>query len=148
VRDAPRAFADTRHKRVLWDGHSSVLERAIICHGAAKAGLGILAAMDAAITSRSDRYEKVIAGNESVTHHQPFGGVPTFVFEREPFFGQEPHRPVDLAYEGKGAWLAGDRSNPPAPGVAPARVSSTPQRSASGRSNSAHFGSKRKSKRE
>jgi 2-hydroxychromene-2-carboxylate isomerase len=45
--------------------------------------------MDATISADPDRYERIIADNEK--DHAAFGhwGVPTFVFENEPFFGQD-----------------------------------------------------------
>jgi 2-hydroxychromene-2-carboxylate isomerase len=55
---------------------------------AAEAGFD-LAAMDAAIAADPDRYEKVIAGNEQDHANSGHWGVPTFVFENEPFFGQD-----------------------------------------------------------
>jgi 2-hydroxychromene-2-carboxylate isomerase len=48
-----------------------------------------LATMDAAITADPDRFEKIIAGNEQDHANSGHWGVPTFVFENEPFFGQD-----------------------------------------------------------
>lgn len=75
--------------RVLWDGSvAGWNEGDHLARAAEKAGFD-LAAMDAAITADPDRYEQVIAENE--TDHAASGhwGVPTFVFENEPFFGQD-----------------------------------------------------------
>ena len=43
--------------------------------------------MDEAVAADPDRYEAIITTNEK----------PTFVFEKEPFFGQH-YRPADLAH--------------------------------------------------
>lgn len=75
--------------RVLWDGSVSGwnegdhLERA-----AEKAGFD-LAKMDATISADPDRYEQVITENERDHAASGHWGVPTFVFENEPFFGQD-----------------------------------------------------------
>ena len=41
------------------------------------------------IAADPDRYEQVIAGNEQDHAASGHWGVPTFVFENEPFFGQD-----------------------------------------------------------
>jgi 2-hydroxychromene-2-carboxylate isomerase len=46
-------------------------------------------AMDAAVTADPHRYEAVIADNENVHAASGHWGVPTFMFENEPFFGQD-----------------------------------------------------------
>jgi 2-hydroxychromene-2-carboxylate isomerase len=75
--------------KVLWDGsvkgwnEGDHLKRA-----AEKAGFD-LAAMDKAVAADPDRYEAVIAGNEEDHAASGHWGVPTFVFENEPFFGQD-----------------------------------------------------------
>ncbi|MFZ5732112.1 MAG: 2-hydroxychromene-2-carboxylate isomerase [Pseudomonadota bacterium] len=74
---------------VLWDGsvdgwhEGDHLEKA-----AAMAGFE-LPAMDAAIAGDPERYEAVIAENERAHAKSGHWGVPTFVFEGEPFFGQD-----------------------------------------------------------
>ena len=45
--------------------------------------------MDAAISADPDRYERIIASNEQDHATSGHWGVPTFVFENEPFFGQD-----------------------------------------------------------
>jgi len=75
--------------RVLWD--CSVCgwnEGDHLACSAAAAGFD-LAAMDAAISADPDRYERVIADNEADHAASGHWGVPTFVFENEPFFGQD-----------------------------------------------------------
>ena len=75
--------------RVLWDGSVTPWNEGdhLAC-AAAKAGFD-LAAMDAAITADPDRYEQVIIDNEKDHAASGHWGVPTFVFEKEPFFGQD-----------------------------------------------------------
>ncbi|MGE0287678.1 MAG: DsbA family protein [Bradyrhizobium sp.] len=75
--------------RVLWDGSiAGWPEGDHLAKAAAAAGFD-LAAMDAAIAADPDRYEKIIAGNEHDHDKSGHWGVPTFVFENEPFFGQD-----------------------------------------------------------
>jgi 2-hydroxychromene-2-carboxylate isomerase len=82
------AFADAI-SRVLWDGAvNGWNEGDHLANAAARAGFD-LAAMDAAIIADPDRYEQVIADNEKDHAASGHWGVPTFVFEKEPFFGQD-----------------------------------------------------------
>ena len=75
--------------RVLWDGTvKGWNEGDHLASAAAAAGFD-LAAMDAAITANPDRYEQIIAENEKAHAASGHWGVPTFVFENEPFFGQD-----------------------------------------------------------
>ena len=46
-------------------------------------------ALTAAIAADADRYEQVITENEKAHVASGHWGVPTFVFENEPFFGQD-----------------------------------------------------------
>jgi 2-hydroxychromene-2-carboxylate isomerase len=82
------AFVDAI-SRVLWDGTVSGWNEGDHLARAANAAGFDLAAMDAAISTDPDRYERVIADNEK--DHAACGhwGVPTFVFDSEPFFGQD-----------------------------------------------------------
>jgi 2-hydroxychromene-2-carboxylate isomerase len=74
---------------VLWDGSvTGWNEGDHLARAAEKTGFD-LAAMDAAISAEPDRYEQVIAENEKDHAASGHWGVPTFVFEREPFFGQD-----------------------------------------------------------
>jgi 2-hydroxychromene-2-carboxylate isomerase len=74
---------------VLWDGSvSGWNEGDHLARAAEKAGFD-LATMDAAISAEPDRYEAVIAENEKAHAASGHWGVPTFVFENEPFFGQD-----------------------------------------------------------
>ena len=75
--------------RVLWDGTvKGWNEGDHLARAASVAGFD-LAAMDAAITADPDRYERIISGNEAAHAASGHWGVPTFVFENEPFFGQD-----------------------------------------------------------
>jgi 2-hydroxychromene-2-carboxylate isomerase len=74
---------------VLWDGTvKGWNEGDHLASAAAAAGFD-LAAMDAAISADPDRYERVITSNEQDQTASGHWGVPTFVFENEPFFGQD-----------------------------------------------------------
>jgi 2-hydroxychromene-2-carboxylate isomerase len=75
--------------RVLWDGTVSGWNEGDHLARAADAAGFDLAAMDAAISADPDRYERVIADNEKDPAASGHWGVPTFVFENEPFFGQD-----------------------------------------------------------
>jgi len=75
--------------RVLWDGSVNGWNQgAHLARAAAQAGFDLLA-MDAAVSADPDRYEQVIAANESDHAAAGHWGVPTFVFDKEPFFGQD-----------------------------------------------------------
>ena len=45
--------------------------------------------MDEAVAADPDRYEAIITTNEKDHAASGYWGVPTFVFEKEPFFGQD-----------------------------------------------------------
>jgi 2-hydroxychromene-2-carboxylate isomerase len=75
--------------RVLWDGSvKNWNEGDHLARAAGAAGFD-LAAMDAAVAADPDRYERIIADNEKDHAASGHWGVPTFVFENEPFFGQD-----------------------------------------------------------
>ena len=75
--------------RVLWDGTvRGWNEGDHLANAAAAAGFD-LAAMDKAVAADPDRYERVISNNEQAHAASGHWGVPTFVFENEPFFGQD-----------------------------------------------------------
>jgi 2-hydroxychromene-2-carboxylate isomerase len=81
-------FADAI-SRVLWDGTVKGWNEGDHLARAATAAGFDLAAMDAAISADPDRYERIIASNEQDHATSGHWGVPTFVFENEPFFGQD-----------------------------------------------------------
>ena len=82
------AFVDAV-SRVLWDGTVKGWNEGDHLARAAEAAHFDLAAMDAAVAADPDRYERIIAGNEQDHAASGHWGVPTFVFENEPFFGQD-----------------------------------------------------------
>jgi 2-hydroxychromene-2-carboxylate isomerase len=95
------AFTDAI-ARVLWDGSvAGWNEGDHLARAAEKAGFD-LAAMDAAITADADRYEQVITANEKDQAASGHWGVPTFVFENEPFFGQDRIDLLLWRMQGKG----------------------------------------------
>jgi 2-hydroxychromene-2-carboxylate isomerase len=74
---------------VLWDGSvAGWNEGEHLARAAERAGFD-LTAMDAAVAADPDRYEQVISANEKDHAASGHWGVPTFVFEKEPFFGQD-----------------------------------------------------------
>lgn len=88
--------------RVLWDGTvKGWNEGDHLARAAAAAGFD-LAAMDAAIAADPDRYEAVIKANEAAHAASGHWGVPTFVFENEPFFGQDRIELLIWRMESKG----------------------------------------------
>jgi 2-hydroxychromene-2-carboxylate isomerase len=82
------AFTDAI-SRVLWDGSVKGWNEGDHLARAATAAGFDLAVMDAAIEADPDRYEQVIVKNEKAHAASGHWGVPTFVFENEPFFGQD-----------------------------------------------------------
>jgi 2-hydroxychromene-2-carboxylate isomerase len=75
--------------RTMWDGSvAGWNEGDHLARATERAGFD-LAAMDAAVSTDPDRYEQVIDGNEKDHAASGHWGVPTFVFEKEPFFGQD-----------------------------------------------------------
>jgi 2-hydroxychromene-2-carboxylate isomerase len=74
---------------VLWDGSIKGWNDGDHLARAATAAGFDLAALDKAVTADPDRYERIIADNEQDHAASGHWGVPTFVFEGEPFFGQD-----------------------------------------------------------
>jgi 2-hydroxychromene-2-carboxylate isomerase len=88
--------------RVLWDGTIKGWNEGDHLARAAEAAGFDLAAMDAAISADPDRYEQIIADNEKAHAASGHWGVPTFVFENEPFFGQDRIELLIWRMESKG----------------------------------------------
>jgi 2-hydroxychromene-2-carboxylate isomerase len=87
---------------VLWDGSvAGWNEGDHLARAAEKAGFD-LAKMDAAISADPDRYEQAIAENEKAHAASGHWGVPTFVFDNEPFFGQDRIGLLVWRMQGKG----------------------------------------------
>jgi 2-hydroxychromene-2-carboxylate isomerase len=72
----------------IWGGAEDWHEGGRLERAATEAGLE-LAALDARAVDESDRLDKVIADNEADHSAAGHWGVPTCVFEGEPFFGQD-----------------------------------------------------------
>jgi 2-hydroxychromene-2-carboxylate isomerase len=82
------AFVDAS-ARVLWVGTvKGWNEGDHLARATEQAGFD-LAAMDEAVAADPDRYEAIITTNEKDHAASGHWGVPTFVFEKEPLFGQD-----------------------------------------------------------
>jgi 2-hydroxychromene-2-carboxylate isomerase len=88
--------------RVLWDGTVKGWNDGDHLARAAEAAGFDLAAMDAAVAADPDRYEEIIADNEKVHTASGHWGVPTFIFQNEPFFGQDRIDLLIWRMQGKG----------------------------------------------
>jgi 2-hydroxychromene-2-carboxylate isomerase len=88
--------------RVLWDGTVTPWNEGDYLARAAEAAGFDLAAMDKAVAADPDRFEAAIAGNEKDHAASGHWGVPTFVFEKEPFFGQDRIDLLIWRMQGKG----------------------------------------------
>jgi len=74
---------------LLWSGRiDNWHEGEHLAQAAQRAGLD-LAALDAKIAADPDKYEAVIQANQKAHQDAGHWGVPTCVFEGEPFFGQD-----------------------------------------------------------
>jgi 2-hydroxychromene-2-carboxylate isomerase len=75
--------------RVIWGGEVvGWHEGTHMAEAAARAGVE-LSALDAAVAAEPVRYDAVIAANQEALEAAGHWGVPTMVFEGEPFFGQD-----------------------------------------------------------
>jgi 2-hydroxychromene-2-carboxylate isomerase len=81
------AFID-EVSRIIWGGTEGWNEGSHLHDAAARAGLD-LAAMDAAIETEPGKYDHIIEENQRAHLAAGHWGVPTMVFEDEPFFGQD-----------------------------------------------------------
>ncbi|MBU6472053.1 MAG: 2-hydroxychromene-2-carboxylate isomerase [Alphaproteobacteria bacterium] len=73
---------------LIWGGTENWHDGDHLKDAAARAGFD-LSALDAKIEADPDKYEAVIAENQKAHHDSGHWGVPTMVFEGEPFFGQD-----------------------------------------------------------
>jgi len=74
---------------IIWGGKlTGWHEGSHLAEAAARAGLE-LAELDAAIAADPGRHDRVIAENQQALEAAGHWGVPTMVFEGEPFFGQD-----------------------------------------------------------
>ena len=75
--------------RLLWDGGTDGWDQGgHLAAAAAQAGLD-LAELDAAVAADPDHHERVLDDNDRALRAAGHWGVPTFVFDGEPFFGQD-----------------------------------------------------------
>lgn len=75
--------------KIIWNGRvEGWNEGTHLADAASRAGLD-LTAMDRAITANSDKYDNYIEQNQKALEAAGHWGVPTMVFEDEPFFGQD-----------------------------------------------------------
>ena len=75
--------------RLLWDGGVDGWDEGDhLTKAAVRADLD-LAELDATIAADPDAHERVLADNDLVLRTAGHWGVPTFVFQGEPFFGQD-----------------------------------------------------------
>lgn len=82
------AFCD-EVSRLLWDGETDNWHQGDhLAKAAARAGVE-LGALDRAIEARPDEYETKLKDNDLALREAGHWGVPTMVFEGEPFFGQD-----------------------------------------------------------
>lgn len=80
--------------RTIWDGSvTGWNEGDHLAKAASAAGLD-LAELDAAIEADPDRHEAAIEANQDALEAAGHWGVPTMVFEGEPFFGQDRLDPL------------------------------------------------------
>ena len=87
------AFADEVSTLIWGSGTKHWHEGEHLAAAAAKAGLD-LQSMKAAISGHEHKYDEEIERNQKALQETGHWGVPTFVFEGEPFFGQDR---IDLA---------------------------------------------------
>lgn len=75
--------------RLLWDGRTDNWHQGNhIPNAISRAGLNPQA-LKRAIELEPERYEKIIEDNQAAQKQAGHGGVPLFVFQGEPFFGQD-----------------------------------------------------------
>ncbi|WP_373487378.1 2-hydroxychromene-2-carboxylate isomerase [Blastomonas sp.] len=86
------AFCDEA-SRLIWGGAKGWHEGDHLAEAAARAGLD-LAAIEAVIEAEPDALDAEIAANQAALEAAGHWGVPTLVFDGEPFFGQDR---IDLA---------------------------------------------------
>src|SRR4030095_13258634 len=82
------AFVD-EGSQIIWNGKVvGWNEGPHLADATARAGLN-LAELDATISAEPERYDAVIAANQRDLEGAGHWGVPTMVFDGEPFFGQD-----------------------------------------------------------
>lgn len=81
------AFLD-EVSRAIWGGTENWHEGDHLAKAAERAGLD-LAMLDTKIAADPEKYKAIIQENQKAHHDAGHWGVPTMVFEGEPFFGQD-----------------------------------------------------------
>jgi 2-hydroxychromene-2-carboxylate isomerase len=74
--------------RLIWGGTEGWNEGSHLHDAAARSGLD-LGAMDAAVAAEPGKYDRIIDENQRAHLAAGHWGVPTMVFQDEPFFGQD-----------------------------------------------------------
>jgi len=75
--------------RIIWDGTVDGWNQGDhLAQATARSGLD-LAELDAEIAAHAQRYDDIIEANQKALNDAGHWGVPTMVFEEEPFFGQD-----------------------------------------------------------
>lgn len=74
--------------RLIWGGTENWHEGDHLAEAAARAGLD-LAALDAEVLSDAEALDAEVAANQAALEASGHWGVPTLVFQGEPFFGQD-----------------------------------------------------------
>ncbi len=88
LRERGLAFAD-EVMSLIWNGETDDWDQGDhLADAVARAGLD-LAEMDRAITADPDKYDSLIEQNQADHRAAGHWGVPTMVFEGEPFYGQD-----------------------------------------------------------
>ena len=85
-----RGLASIDHvSRLIWDGQTiGWHEGSPLAEAAARAGCDLVE-MEAVVAKERQRLDDVIAGNQEALEMAGHWGVPTMVFDGEPFFGQD-----------------------------------------------------------
>lgn len=82
------AFLDETSS-IIWSGKTDNWNEGDQMAKAAKRAHLDLAVLDAKIAADPDKYEAMVQANQKAHHDAGHWGVPTMVFEGEPFFGQD-----------------------------------------------------------
>ena len=87
--------------RLIWGGAENWHEGSHLDGAAQRAGLD-LAELDAEVEAEADRLDAEIASNQEALEQAGHWGVPTLVFDGEPFFGQDRIEMAKWRMEQKG----------------------------------------------
>ncbi len=87
--------------QLIWGGQAGWNEGDHLAQAALRAGLDF-AAMERMVAEHSDELNRKIAGNQQALEDAGHWGVPTLVFDGEPFFGQDRIEMAQWRMEQKG----------------------------------------------